>query len=127
MDSVKIIQDKCAQYWNAPQLNPEEMHVVLEFIHRHASDVEQRIEELEKELICTQEINECHNIHIDELEDKYTDALEACRAGLKYQNYKVAVDNSVIGSSLDKLHLFRIDFQAKANAVVEKEDDGDDT
>ena len=39
MDSINVIKDKCAQYWNEPGICDAEIHAVLEYIYDEANKV----------------------------------------------------------------------------------------
>ena len=38
-EAIKIIQNKCEQYWNTDGLGDPEIHAILEFIHRETSRI----------------------------------------------------------------------------------------
>lgn len=103
-DHLKIIKDKCAQYWNEPRIDIEEVHSILSFIYSKATDAEQRIAELEK-----QNADLVKAVH--DLGEKYIPALEACQAVVEEKDrlYKGTYNNKPM---------------AMCRAVVEKEDDG---
>lgn len=42
--SLKVIRDKCEQYWNERNIGDAEIHAALEYIERCAWDIERRIE-----------------------------------------------------------------------------------
>lgn len=51
MSDLEIIKNKCEQYWNEVGVGDPEFHVILEFIHRHATAAAAEIERLESELV----------------------------------------------------------------------------
>lgn len=72
MEVEKTLRDYASDYVSGLEERIEELENARRSLHVDYTKVEKdgkRIAELEKELICTQEINAGHNIHIDKLED----------------------------------------------------------